>query len=76
MEMTPIVDGLTEEFEGRVAVERLDASVPENVQLQAEYGVRGHPSFVVLSGEGRPVQTFLGPQPEETLREAMSAVAP
>lgn len=74
MEMTPIVDGLAEEFEGEVKVIQLDASQPENTQLQADYGVRGHPSFVVLDGNGQVTLTLLGPQSAETLRQAMSNI--
>jgi thioredoxin-like negative regulator of GroEL len=74
--MMPIVDGLASEFSGRAAVEKLDADQQENVQLQADYGVRGHPSFVFLDADGEAVQTFLGPQDEETLRQALTAVAP
>jgi protein-disulfide isomerase len=74
--MTPIVNGLEEEFAGQVTVKQLDASLPENVQLQAEYGVRGHPSFIVLNGNGIVIQTYIGPQPEETLREVMLVAAP
>jgi thioredoxin-like negative regulator of GroEL len=74
--MTPIVNGLADEFAGRVVVEQLNAAEPANVQLQNGYGVRGHPSFVILDTDGRSIQTFLGPQSEEILRQAMKAVAP
>ena len=71
--MTPIVNGLAEEFDGRVAVHQLNAAEQANIQLQNEYGLRGHPAFVILDAGGRALQTFLGPQPEETLRQAMTA---
>ncbi len=73
--MTPIVNGLEAEFANRVAVVRLNAADPRVVAQQAAYGVRGHPSFVVLDDQGQPQRRFLGPQPVETLRAAMSAVA-
>jgi thioredoxin-like negative regulator of GroEL len=72
--MTPIVNGLAAEFEGQVTIHQLDAADPANVQLQSEYGLRGHPSFVVLDADGRSVQTFLGPQSEEALRQAITSV--
>ena len=74
--MTPIVNGLADEFEGQVAVHQLNAAEPANIQLQSEYGLRGHPSFVVLDADGRSVQTFLGPQSEEALRQTMGIVGP
>lgn len=73
--MMPIVDGLESEFAGKVAIFRLNAAEPANVQLQQEYGLRGHPSFAVLDGDGRVVQVFIGPQTEETLRAALAALS-
>lgn len=74
--MMPIVDGLEEEFAGRVAVARLNANEGTNTQLQRELGVQGHPSFVVLDGGSAVTDRFFGPQDEETLRAAMAEVAP
>ena len=72
--MTPIVDGLEREFEGRAAVLQLDANEAANTQLQQQYGMRGHPTIIVLDGNGRAVQTFIGPQTREILQEALTAV--
>ena len=72
--MTPIVDGLESEFAGQVKVQQLDANETENAQLQQQYGLRGHPTFAVLDRNGRVVQTFIGPQAEEVLREAITSV--
>lgn len=69
--MTPIVNGLEAEFSGQITVLRLDAVEEENEQLMQVYGVRGHPSFVLLSGDGRVSQTLFGPQEEADLRAAM-----
>jgi len=75
--MLPIVDGLTDEFEGQAMVQQLDAAELENERLQQQYGLRGHPTFVVLDRNGRTVQTFIGPQTAEVLREAiMELIAP
>lgn len=74
--MTPIVNGLEEEFGAEISVVRLNAAEPKNVELQQGFGLRGHPAFVVLDGNGRPTETFIGPQSEETLRAALTAVAP
>ena len=73
--MNPIVDGIEVEFTGEVTVVRLNAEGMEMTQLMNNYGVRGHPSFVVLNGNNEVTQRFTGPQTEETLREAMAAVA-
>lgn len=73
--MFPIVDGIESEFAEQVAVIRLNAAGAELTELMNSYGVRGHPSFVVLDGDNEVTQRFTGPQTEETLREALSAVA-
>lgn len=69
------MNGLESDFEGRAAVMQLDANVAENATLQQQYGMRGHPTFVVLDVNGQPAQTFIGPQTEEVLQEALTAVA-
>lgn len=69
--MMPIVDGLEQEFFGQVAVIRLDAALATNIDLQAQYGMRGHPTFVVLDNNGRVTARFVGPQTAETLRAAI-----
>ena len=71
----PTVSGLKEEFAGEVNVIRLDADQKSNSRLQATYGLRGHPSFVVLDGNNNVTDRFFGPQEEDTLRAAMTAVA-
>ncbi len=73
--MTPIVDGLEEEFSGQVSVTRLDAAQPDNAELQSQYGLRGHPSFAILDTSGQISELFFGPQEEAKLRQAMAAVA-
>lgn len=74
--MMPIVNGLEEEFEGQVPVTRLNTDEGTHSRLQTEYGVRGHPSFVVLDSEGAVTDRFFGPQDEDTLRAAMAIVSP
>ena len=70
--MTPIVNGLEEEFAGQVAVVSLNAAEVANEELMQSYGLRGHPSFAVLDENGRVSQTYFGPQEQETLRIAIS----
>ena len=70
--MMPIVDGLEAEFEGRVSIIRLDADVAVNARLQADYGLRGHPAFVVLDGNSQIIESYFGPQTADALREALS----
>lgn len=72
--MEPIVDGLEREFAEALTVRRLDADLEENARLQQTYGLRGHPTFAVLDVDAHVVQSFTGPQTEEALYEAVTAV--
>ncbi len=74
--MMPIVNGLENAFKSQITVLQLNAAEAENGQLMQEYGLRGHPSFVVLDGNGRVTQIFFGPQSEEILREAIIDTLP
>ncbi|GAB4263496.1 MAG: hypothetical protein Kow0080_01900 [Candidatus Promineifilaceae bacterium] len=76
MQMQPIVDGLEAEFTEGIVFQRLDAAVPENEQMQLQYGVRGHPSVVILDENGQAASVFVGPQDVTVLREAITAVLP
>ena len=72
--MMPIVNGLEEEFTGQINVLRLNAAEKENEELMQSYGLRGHPSFVVLDENGRVSQTYFGPQEAEVLRKAIQNI--
>lgn len=54
------MNGLAEEFEGQATVVQLDANVLANERLQLTYGVRGHPSAVILDSEGQVTQRYFG----------------
>ena len=71
--MMPIVNGLDTEFAGQISVSELNAGLPVNAALQSQYGLRGHPSFVILDSNTLVVQKFFGPQKEVALREAITA---
>jgi hypothetical protein len=75
MEMKPIVDGLGEEFEGRVPTFQLNAARGTNLILQADYDLSGHPSFAIIDKKGRIIKRYYGPQSEKVLRDAMKIVA-
>lgn len=72
--MAPIVNGLEKEFAGQAAVRQLDANEAANARLLQQYGLRGHPAFAIVDSGGRLAQTFIGPQSEDTLRAALTAV--
>jgi thioredoxin-like negative regulator of GroEL len=72
--MMPIVDGLTEEFDGRMAVVRLNLDVPANQEFQQQLTMmRAHPLFIVLDARGQVVAQYVGQQSEDQLRAAITA---
>ncbi len=74
--MEPIVDGLAQEFEQQVTFWRVDADSAEGLALQDALEVRGHPTLVVLDGNGRVHHRFFGPQSPDVLRGALQDVLP
>ena len=70
------MDGLEAEFAGRVEVVRLNVDKPEQARLQQSYGMRGHPSIVLLDATGEPTHRYFGAEEAETLRAALHELAP
>jgi protein-disulfide isomerase len=54
----------------------LDANIQENEILQQSYGLRGHPTLVVLDKNGEISEKFVGEQSKEILQAAITAVLP
>ena len=70
--MQPIVNGLEEEYADRLAFDRVDANAePGRSQLRA-YGLRGHPSYVIVDTEGNKLWSASGVLAEEALLEAIN----
>jgi hypothetical protein len=59
--MTPIVNGLKEDFEEQVDFRLLDASWGEGEALFEHYGLLGHPSYVLLDTKGEERWRGIGP---------------
>jgi hypothetical protein len=74
--LQPIVDELEAEFGTELNFYRLDANIRENEILQQSYGLRGHPTLVILDQNDTISQKFIGEQPKETLHTAITAVLP
>ena len=66
--MTPIVNGLEREFDTRMAFQRLDANTEEGQSILRTYGLRGHPSYVIVDTKGEKLWSGMGEMPESILR--------
>ena len=69
--MSPIVDGLAQDYGGRIAFQRLNAQ-GEGEQLFRQYRLRGHPAYVILDQHGRVAWQQIG---EVSRQELMAALA-
>lgn len=58
--MQPIVDRLEEEFEAQMVVARLDATSEEGLLRMESYGLRGHPSYVLVDSSGEVLWKMAG----------------
>ncbi|NIS81053.1 MAG: hypothetical protein GTO14_12785 [Anaerolineales bacterium] len=69
--MTPVVDGLKAEYEGLIAFLTLDAASGEGKRAFEDYGLPGHPSYILLDINGDVTWRAFGPQPREALQDAI-----
>ena len=69
--MTPIVDKLAEEFEGRVKIGKFN--VEDDMYLAREFGVSSIPDFVFIRN-GEVVDTVIGKTSLDELREKLEAM--
>ncbi len=64
--IAPIIEELAEEFEDKIKVGKLNTD--ENPNIAMQYGIRAIPT-VILFNRGEVVDTRIGVQPKEALRQ-------
>lgn len=69
--ISPIIDELAEEYDGRVIVCKAD--VDENDDLTLRYGIRNVPTVLFIKG-GEIVDKTVGAQPKATFVEKINAL--
>ena len=62
--MSPVVEALAEEYEGKAKVGKINTD--ENQEIAMEYGVMSIPTFIVFKG-GKAVKKMTGMQDKKTL---------
>ncbi len=65
--LSPIIEQIAAEFDGKITVGKLD--IDENLEIATAYQVNAVPT-VMFFKDGQAVQTFVGVQPREVLVEA------
>ncbi|GAB4330310.1 MAG: hypothetical protein Kow0010_15200 [Dehalococcoidia bacterium] len=69
-----MVDGLEQDFAGRLQVIALDFGDRDERAAAQALGTRVHPSIVLVSAAGAIVQVIPGAQTEEDLRPVVEAL--
>lgn len=72
--MSPILDELAGELEGKVKIAKLDVENPANHQIAAEYAIMSIPNMKIFKA-GEVVGDIVGARPKESLKaEIMAAL--
>ena len=71
--MTPIVNGLTEAYTGRLEVMKLNA-IGDGKEAFAYYRLTGHPSYILFSKDGAKVWTHMGLRTREEIVQQIESV--
>lgn len=69
--VAPIVDELSEEYDGKVKFVKLNTD--DNVQTASAYGIRSIPSLLVFKG-GEVAGQIVGFRPKSDLKQRLDAV--
>jgi hypothetical protein len=70
----PVVDGIEQDFAGRLQVVRLNFNDPRNADAIRTLRVRGHPTVVLIDRRGIPQEPLLGRQTDAKLRPRVEAL--
>ena len=69
--VSPIIEELAGEFEGKVKVGKLN--VDDNQAMASEYGIMSIPSIVFLK-DGKPIKTMIGAQSKENFKKGIEEI--
>lgn len=69
--VSPIIEGLAKEYEGKVKVGKLN--VDENQQTASKYGIMSIPSILIFKNRN-PVKTIIGAQGKEKYKKEIDEV--
>jgi thioredoxin 1 len=66
--VAPVVDELSQDFDGQVKVVKLNTD--ENPTIATQYGIRSIPTLIVFK-DGQPVDRVVGALPKSTLANTL-----
>ena len=68
--VSPIVDEMAAEYEGKVSFAKLN--VDENPEVSMKYGIRSIPTLLVFK-DGKPVDQIVGALPKKEMQKRVEA---
>jgi len=68
--VAPILEDLTQEYEGQLTIAKLD--VDQNQQTASQFHVMAIPTMIVFK-QGKPVTNIVGFKPKEQLKKELDA---
>jgi thioredoxin 1 len=66
--VSPLVEELAEEYEGRVGFAKVN--VDENPRIASQYGIMSIPSLILFK-DGKPVSNIVGFRPKNELKKSL-----
>lgn len=69
--MNPVIDEITKQFDGKVAVYKVN--VDENPETPGKFGIMSIPTFLIFK-DGDVKDTFVGVQSKESVAAKLNAV--
>lgn len=69
--MSPVIEELAKEYDGKVKVGKID--VEESSKTAAQYGIMSIPSLLIFKN-GKPVKNMVGVQGKEVLKKEIEEV--
>ena len=69
--MQPVVDGLEGEYYDQIDFQQLDANSQDGRAAFQAYGLRVHPSYVIIDPEGAVLWLGLGEQSRDVVNQVL-----
>ncbi|CAM3601985.1 thioredoxin [Erysipelothrix urinaevulpis] len=68
--LSPVLDELSEELEGKVTIAKLN--IEENRNTASEFGIMSIPTMILFQ-DGKPLEKVMGFQPKENLKQYLES---
>jgi len=74
--MSPIVDGVAQEYPTQLTVQRVNALTDNGLALMRQYQIPGHPVVLIIDRNGQEVARLVGLQSAEAIEQTLQPVLP